>query len=152
MHIGGDSRFIPRGNRTNNLPFAILTPWGAILTILAHGLKCKAQVIILIMNHGCVLDVTCNKPIRVSSPIAFKIQLCLHYSRFAMYTAEFARAKTDCVSREEMDLLVHEVNVYTIIIFYMLILLFLLFGMFVCCCESLCVCNKQSVHVLCIRL
>ncbi len=50
----------------------------------------------------------CNKPIRVSSPIPFKSQLHLHHGEFAIYTAEFASAKTERVSREETELLVRK--------------------------------------------
>ncbi len=35
----------------------------------------------LLMSHGCVLGITCNKPIRVSYPISFKCQLHLHHWR-----------------------------------------------------------------------
>jgi len=69
---------------------------------------------------------------------------------------EFASGKTECVSREQMDLLMHEIKacrqtiwdkpdstMYTLIIFKIVFLLFVIFGMFVCCCLSLCVCNKQ---------
>ncbi len=48
------------------------------------------------------------KPIRVSSSIPFKSQLCSRHGRFAIYTAEFASAKTERVSREETELLVRE--------------------------------------------
>ncbi len=65
----------------------------------AHGPK--SVVPILLMSHGGLLGVTCNKPIRVSSPIPFKSQLLLHYGGFTIYMAEFARAKTEHVSREE---------------------------------------------------
>ncbi len=48
----------------------------------------------------------CYKPIRVSSPSPFKRQLHSRHGGFAIYTAEFA--KTECVSKEETELLVRE--------------------------------------------
>ncbi len=60
------------------------------------------------MSNGCVLGITCNKPNRVSSPIPFKSQLRLRHGGFAIYVAEFARAKIERISREEKELLVHE--------------------------------------------
>ncbi len=44
------------------------------------------------------------------------MRLC--HSGFTVYMVEFARAKTKCVSKEEINLLVHKVKAYTIIIFY----------------------------------
>ncbi len=79
----------------------------------------------------------CNELIRVSTLISFENQLRLHHGGFTIYMAEFARAKTERISGEETDLLVHEVKAYTIIIFYNLFILFLISGMFVCCCMSL---------------
>ncbi len=60
------------------------------------------------MSNGCFLGVTCNKPIRVSSPIPFKSELRSRHGGFAIYTAEFAGAKTEHVSGEETDLLMRE--------------------------------------------
>ncbi len=68
----------------------------------------KIVVPIISMSKGGVLGITCNKAIRVSSPIPFKSQLCSHHRGFAIYTAEFASAKTEPVSREETDLLMRE--------------------------------------------
>ncbi len=63
------------------------------------GAWSKKVVPILLMSNECVLGITCNKPIRISSPIPFKRKLC---SRgFVIYTVEFTRAKTEHVSREE---------------------------------------------------
>ncbi len=70
----------------------------------------KRIVPILLISHGCVLGIMCNKSIRVSSPIPFKSQLCLHHGGFAIYMAEFAIAKTEHVSRVETDLLMCEVK------------------------------------------
>ncbi len=104
------------------------------------------------MSNGCVLGVTCNKPIRVSSPIPFKSQLRSRNGGFAIYMAELARAKTECFSSEDTDETIYGTSrippkppevkqawAYTIIIFYIVILSFLISGMFVCCCASLCV-------------
>ncbi len=77
-------------------------------TVCAPGAWSKRAVPILLMSNGCVLGVTCNKPIRVSSPILFKSQLRSRHGGFAIYTAEFARAKTERVSREETELLVRQ--------------------------------------------
>ncbi len=91
-------------------------------TVGVPGAWSKRVEPIFLMSHGCVLDITCNKPIRVSNPIPFKRQLCLHHGGFAIYMAEFAREKTERFSREETDLLKQEVKVYIIIIFYIVIL------------------------------
>ncbi len=112
------------------------------------------------MSNGCVLGITCNKPIRVSSPIPFKSQLRSRHGGFAIYMEDFPSAKTERISREETELLVHEqidslilihalsiiacrhfhiYVAYTIIIFYIVILTFLIFDMFVSCWASLCV-------------
>ncbi len=64
------------------------------------------------MSNGCVLGATCNKPIRVSSPIPFKSQLRSQHGRFAIYAAEFAGTKTERFSREETYLLVCEQTIY----------------------------------------
>jgi hypothetical protein len=50
------------------------------------------------MRIVCVLGVTCNKPIRVSSPIPFKSQLRLCHGGFAIYMGEFVseNAKAFC--------------------------------------------------------
>ncbi len=53
------------------------------------------------------LGITCNKPIRVSSPIPFKNQLRSRHGGLAIHSIEFASAKTECL-REQMDLIVHE--------------------------------------------
>ncbi len=63
----------------------------------AHGLR-----VVPVMN-GCVVGITCNKPIRVSSPISFKSQLRLHYCGFAIYTVEFASAKTERGSERKLS-------------------------------------------------
>jgi len=70
----------------------------------------KRVVPSLLMSHGCVLGITDNKPIRVSSPIPFKSQLRSRHGGFAIYMAEFASGKTKRFSSEEMDLLVREVK------------------------------------------
>ncbi len=89
------------------------------------------------MPKSTFVSLMCNELIRVSSLISFESQLRLHHGGFTTYMAEFARAKTERISGEETDLLMHEVKAYTIIIFYNLFLLFLISGMFVCCCMSL---------------
>ncbi len=68
----------------------------------------KGVVPILLISNGCVLGITCNKPIRVSSLITFKSQLHLRHGGFAIYMVEFASAKTERISREETHLLVRE--------------------------------------------
>ncbi len=115
------------------------------------GAWSKRVVPIFLMSHGCVLGITSNKPIRVSSPIPFKSQLRSRHGGFAIYATEFARAKTERVSREETELLVRKVKVYTIIIFYIVILSFLIFGIFVCCCVSLCVIRVYARFALAVH-
>ena len=44
----------------------------------APGAWFKRVVLSLLINHGCVFGVTCNRPITVSSPIPFKSQVRLH--------------------------------------------------------------------------
>ncbi len=44
---------------------------------------------ILLMSHECVLGLTCNKTIRVSSPIPSKSQMRLHHDGVAIYMVEF---------------------------------------------------------------
>jgi len=53
---------------------------------------------------------TCNKPIRVSSPIPFKSQLHLCHGRFAIFMA----VETERFSSEETGLHMCEVKVWTI--------------------------------------
>ncbi len=77
-------------------------------TVSAPGAWSKIVVPLLLMSNGCVLGITCNKPIRVSSPIPFKSQLRSRHGRFAIYKAEFASAKTERISREETELIVCE--------------------------------------------
>ncbi len=60
------------------------------------------------MSNGCVLGITCNKPIRVSYPIPFKSLLRSRHGGFAIYMVEFASAKTERISREETEMLVRE--------------------------------------------
>ncbi len=74
----------------------------------APGTWSKRVVPILLMSHGCVLGITCNKPIRVSSPIPFKSQLRSRHGGLAIYMEEFASTKTERISREETELLVRE--------------------------------------------
>uniref|UniRef100_A0A672PPN2 Spectrin beta chain, non-erythrocytic 1 n=1 Tax=Sinocyclocheilus grahami TaxID=75366 RepID=A0A672PPN2_SINGR len=69
-----------------------------------HPERYRTQLHTLVMAVG----IKCNKPIRVSSPIPFKSQLRSRHGRFAIYTAEFASAKTEHVSRDETELLMHE--------------------------------------------
>ncbi len=72
-------------------------------TVDVPGVWSKRVVPIFLMSNGCVWV-----PIRVSSPIPFKSQLCSRHGRFTIYTPEFASAKTERISREEMELLVRE--------------------------------------------
>lgn len=71
------------------------------------GAMSKRVVPILLISNGCVLGVTCNKPIKVSTQIQIKSQLSLCHGRLAIYT-EFARVKTERVSKEETELLMRE--------------------------------------------
>ncbi len=79
-----------------------------VKTVGAPSTWSKRVVPILLMSNGCVLDIACNKPIRVSSPFPFKSQLLLRHGEFDIYMAKFASAKTEGVSREETDLLVRK--------------------------------------------
>ncbi len=66
----------------------------------------KRVVLMLLMSNGFVLGITCNKLIKVSSPIPFKIQLHLHHGRFTSYMPEFARsARTQGLSIRNINLL-----------------------------------------------
>ncbi len=88
---------------------------------------------------GVFWGVTCNKPIRVSSPYPYKSQLRLYHGRFAIYKAEFARAKTKCFFREETDLLGRDNLLHDPFIFNI---------WHVCVLLWVPVCNKQSVHIV----
>ncbi len=68
----------------------------------------EGVVTILLRSNGCVLGITCNKPIRVSSPIPFKSLLRFRHGGFAIYTAELASAMSERFSREETELLMCE--------------------------------------------
>ncbi len=80
------------------------------------------------MSNGCVLGISYNKPIRVLSPIPFKSHLGSRHGGFTIYTAEFASTKTEVVSREETDLLVHEQIGSLNLFFFLCVLHFLLTG------------------------
>ncbi len=79
---------------------------------------------------GVFLGVTCNKPIRVSSPIPFKGELRSRHGGFAIYTAEFARAKTERVSREQTDLLMRE-QIGSLILIHAMIIHYDMYDIFI---------------------
>ncbi len=89
----------------------ILLLYISVIYTVAHlGAWSKRVVPILLMSNGCFFGRNYNKPIRVSSSIPFKSELRSCHGGFAIYTAEFVRAKTERVSREETDLLMHKPN------------------------------------------
>ena len=73
----------------------------------APGAWFKGVVHSLLINHGCVFSVTCNKPIRVSFPILFKSQVHLQHGGLLLWLRICQKGH---FSAEETELFMHKVK------------------------------------------
>lgn len=72
-----------------------------LLKVTAPGAWFKGVVLSPLINHGCVLGVTCNTPNRVPSPIPSKSQVRSHLNGLDLIMGDLPASKREHFSAEE---------------------------------------------------
>ncbi len=119
------------------------------------GAWSKRIVPILLMSNGCVLGITCNKPIRVSSPIPFKSELQLVSWRIRYLNGEILRRCKVCFGFCSMFLFFTSFILKLVMVLVSVLLPFPsclhAIGSHVHCVMFLLVCSFHVTHSVCYK-